>query len=392
MTRGFRDSQEPALRDGDIVGETYLIRHELARTDTGAVFEAHDSLLDRFCALKLAWRDAGTPSLISEARRCAAVRDPCSVQIYGMGTHTGVEYAVAERVAGRLLGDELDRALPADLYLARLRKLVAAVMRAHDAGIAVGTISGATVLVMAEDRLVLGRLSLSQVPAFGVTSHDSMTAQRDDIYNLGCVAIEMARGAPPLKMPPPRLVDLRADLPSELSDLFDWMLLEDPAARPQSARDVLMQIDAVIERSGASTRPLRVLFVDDDTARARWLWGLARRAAATTIVETASEGTEAAHKLNRDQPDVIFIDATLRGVMNALELCMYARGLESDTHALGQIFLIGDVSERDQFLFDAVNVQTISDDANLPSAIISHIRAALTAKPRTRRPRTTVSG
>ena len=45
-----------------------------ARTDTGVVFEARDMLMDRLVAIKLAWRDPGTPSLILEARRCAAVR------------------------------------------------------------------------------------------------------------------------------------------------------------------------------------------------------------------------------------------------------------------------------------------------------------------------------
>ncbi len=378
MTRGFRDSAEPALREGDIVGETYVIRRELARSETGAVFEAHDSLMDRIVALKLAWRDAGTPSLITEARRCAAVRDSCSVQVYGMGTHLGVEYAVAERIAGRLLADELDRALPLDHYLTRMRKLVAAVVHAHDAGIAVGTISGATVLVMAGERLVLGRLSLSQVPSFGTEGRDALAGQLDDIYSLGCIGLELA-GA-------------RQDVPSELTDLFAWMMLENPASRPQSARDVLSQLDAVIDRRGTVARSLRVLVVDDDTARARWLWGLARRVSTTTIVETASEGTEAAHKLNRDQPDVVLIDASLRGVMNALELCMYARGLASDTHALGHMFVIGEVSERDQHLFDAAYVQTIPDDAQLPGAIIDVLRAALTARPRTRKPRTTVSG
>ena len=151
----------------ELVASTYRILGEIARTDTGTVFEAHDALLDRLVALKLATREHGRPSLVVEARRCAAVRDPCSVQIHGMGLHDGAEYAIPERVAGRLLRDELDRTLPVDVYLARLRKLTAAVARAHEAGIAIGDISGATVLLMPEDRLVLGRLSLSQVPAYG---------------------------------------------------------------------------------------------------------------------------------------------------------------------------------------------------------------------------------
>src|ERR1041384_4858677 len=102
---GFRDSASRALNHGEVVASTYAIREEIARTDTGAVYEARDMMIDRLVALKLAWRDPGLPSLILEARRCASVRDPCAVAIYGMGNHQGTEFVVGERVAGRLLAD-----------------------------------------------------------------------------------------------------------------------------------------------------------------------------------------------------------------------------------------------------------------------------------------------
>ena len=78
--------------------------------------------------------------------------------------------------------------------------------------------------------------------------------------------------------------------------------------------------------------------------------------------------------------------------MNALELCMYARGLESPHHTLGQMYLLGEVSERDRALFDEVSVHTIPDDPHLPSAILDRIRAAFGARPRGRQARSTVSG
>ena len=419
MQRGYRGSAEPPLANGDVAATAYMIGHEVARTDTGVVFEAHDMLLDRLVAFKLAWRDPGTPSLIVEARRCAAVRDSCAVQIYGMGRQGDVEYAVGERVEGKLLRDTFDRTMPTDVYLTRLRRLIAAVAQSHEAGIPIGELSGATVLVEKDDRLVLGRLSLSQVPAFGphgqllapevlrgeVDPLDPAAAEAIDLYGIGCIAVEMVAGAPPFSDDnrerelhghtserPPRISDLRPDLPSELSDLVDWLLAKQPRARPRTARDVLTQVEAVIERAGASTHTLRVLIVEDDTARARWLWGIARRAHAATIVEIASEGTDAAHKLNRDQPDLVFINAKLRGVMNALELCMYARGLESPHHALGEVYLIGDVATGDASVFDGADVHVLVDDDTLPTVLIERIRSALTSRRRTRQSRTTISG
>src|ERR1700759_4515371 len=104
---GVRGSPTRALNPGAVARSPYPIRNEIARTDTGVVHEARDMIFDRLVALKLAWRDPGTPSLILEARRCASVRDPCAVAIHGMGNHQGTEYVVGERVLGRQLGEVL---------------------------------------------------------------------------------------------------------------------------------------------------------------------------------------------------------------------------------------------------------------------------------------------
>ncbi|HEY4240083.1 MAG TPA: hypothetical protein VGM88_09720 [Kofleriaceae bacterium] len=417
MPAGFRNSPSPPVARGEVVASTYTIRDELARTENGVIYEARDMMLDRPVVVKLAWRDPGVPSLILEARRCAAVRDPCAVAVHGMGNHNGLEYVIGERVTGRLLRDVIGTGLPADLYTQKLRTIVAAVSRAHEHGVAVGDISGATVLVDSAGRMVLGRLSLSQVPAFGPIGQmlapevargeadpsDPSAAEAIDLYGLGCVAIELATGAQPFAdedrekllrghgyEPPPRLADLRTDLPVELSDLVEWLLVKQPTARPRSADEVLAQLDAIIERHGAKTHPLRVLVVENDTARARWLWSLARRAHASATVEIASEGTDAAHKLNRDLPDLVFIDAKLKGVMNALELCMYARGLDTEHRA--QLVIVGDLPDKDRTFLAEAAVPCISDDATLAGNVIDRVRFAAAEPPRRRKPRKTVSG
>ncbi|HEU4728708.1 MAG TPA: hypothetical protein VFT22_12480 [Kofleriaceae bacterium] len=418
---GFRDSPARVVNPGEVIASTYAVRHEIARSDTGVVFEARDMMIDRPVALKLAWRDPGMPSLILEARRCAAVRDPCAVAIHGMGNHLGTEYVVGERVRGRLLADLLVAPTPPRDVLAKFRTLVAAVARAHEARIAIGEVSGATVLVEDDGRMVLGGLSLSQVPAFGATGQslapevlrreveasDPSAAEAIDLYGLGCVAIELASGKPPYcgadheqaraallrghaTEPPPRLTALRPDLPVELSDLVEWLLHKRPAARPRSARDVLAQLDAIVDRLGTAGRPLRVLVVDDDAARGQWLWSLARRAHAGAQVEISSEGTDAAHKLNRDGPDLMLVDAKLHGVMNAYELCMYARGLETEQRA--RLVLVGEANERDRALFSDAEVAYLPENDQLGSAVLEAVRSTVEEPPRRRRPRTTVSG
>ena len=183
---------------------------------------------------------------------------------------------------------------------------------------------------------------------------------------------------------------MRPDLPAELSDLVEWLLAKKAASRPYSAKDVLSQVDAVIERLGTKNRTVRILIVDDDTARARWAWSLVRRADSSAMVEIASEGTDAAHKLNRDHPDLVFVNATLRGVMNALELCMYARGLEHENNS--QLILVGSVTDKDRTLFAGASVQFIADDEDLANAILDTVRTTVAEVPKRRKPRSTSSG
>ncbi|MBL9020450.1 MAG: hypothetical protein JNL83_40070, partial [Myxococcales bacterium] len=77
-------------------------------------------------------------------------------------------------------------------------------------------------------------------------------------------------------------------------------------------------------------------------------------------------------------------------VMNALELVMYIRGLESEHNA--QLVAIGAASSRDRTLFENVSVPFIEDDETLATSILQRVRAAAQTPPRRRKPRTTVSG
>lgn len=368
---GFRDSPESPLAIGEVVSSTYTVRRELHRGDSGAVFEVWDMLVERAAALKLAWRDPGTPSLVQEARRCAAVavHGSAAAAVFGVGNHRGAEYITGEYVEGVTARDHL-RAIAAtgtkpsatelvELVLAAARALASV----HQAGFAVGDLAPETVLITGEQRVLFGRFSLGQVAAVGPAgacfAPEVVTGQRSaadpaavaaiDLYGLGCLALELALGVPPftgdtvkaimfghVHQRPPALAEVRSDLPVELADLVAELLAKDPAARPLDAASVVEQLEIVSERAQAGRRSVRVLIVDDDGDRVRQLWSAVRRAHPRSQVDAARDGREAAAKLTRDRPDLVLIDASL-GVMtpgmNALELIMYARGLEEMTSA-----------------------------------------------------------
>ncbi|MBE7454550.1 MAG: hypothetical protein HS111_38540 [Kofleriaceae bacterium] len=413
---GFRDSPEPPLAPGEVVSSMYTVRHELARGDSGGVFEVWDMLLERAAVLKLAWRDPGAPSLVPEARRCAAVaaHGTAAAAVFGVGNHRGTEYVVGERVAGVTLREHLAaaaaagaRASAAEL-LGRFLAAARALASVHHAGYAVGELAPETLLVTADERVVFGRFALGQAPAVGPaavclapevvtgarSAADPAAVAAIDLYGLGCLAIELALGQPPflgetpkalvfahVHQRPPALAELRTDLPVELADLVGELLAKDPAARPPDAAAVVAQLEIIRERAAAAQRSVRVLVVDDDGERVRQLWSAVRRAHARSQVDAARDGREAAAKLTRDRPDLILIDATLGAMspgMNALELVMYARGLEELRDAM--LVVTGDgMGDRDGEMLGQLGARLAGDRGRVVEVVTRLVREVAAA-------------
>jgi CheY-like chemotaxis protein len=391
----------------------YQVRRELARAEDGAVIEAWDMLLERGAAIKLAWKDPGAPALLPEARRCASVADDGAVGIYGMGNHKGAEFVAGELISGVTLARHVQAylqgggAVPPPEVLELLIHLARAVAAAHRARVAVGEISGETVIITPQRRTVLGRFSLSQVPAIGaagvcwapevitgqVSAADPQAAAGIDLYGLGCAAVELALGRPPfvgdtvkatlfghVHHRPPALGEVRGDLPVELGDLVVELLAKSPQARPLQAEAVVDQLEAIADRASATRRIVRVLVVDDDSERVRTMWSTIRRGHPRATVDAARDGADAANRVRRDRPEVIVVDLALAGTMNALELCMLFASLDEARDAV--VVAIGDrVDPRDaQVLAQAGVHHTLVRDAQIGAALIDIVRRAASAR------------
>ena len=328
---GFRDSPEPVLAAGEVVASQYGARREVARTETGALVEAWDMLLERTVLLKLAWRDPGAASLLLEARRCSGVASDAAAAVYSVGNHRGVEFVAGERLATTSLREHLRGYASAgarpsvDELVALFTRVARAVETIHAAGFTIGDLDAEAMAIVGTRRVVFGRFSLGHVPAVGPTGlclapevvlgrvapTDPAAAIAIDLYGLGCLGLELVLGQPPFasdstqalltahaRTPAPSAADARTDLPAELGDLLAELAAKDPEARPPTAAVVVAQLEIIAERLAAGRRAIRILVVDDDGERVRSIWSAARRA----------------HRRARAYPETVRRAAPSRGV------------------------------------------------------------------------------
>jgi CheY-like chemotaxis protein len=400
---GYRDSGQPLFGPGTVIGSAYQVKTLLATLRAGQLYEARDMQLDRTVLIRGAWRDEDVPLLLTEARVIARIQDPCAVQIYGVGHHQEIEYVIAERIEGMTLADAIaslygrgQRLIISDV-IDHLTQLARSLSALHRLGLWAPRLGTRSVVLGYDQRLVMGEFALGQgmpdeelvclVPEVinGVRRSQegiARTAEAVDLYVLGCIAVELLIGEPPFRSetllglqhahvyaPPPKLVAIREEIPRELADLVDELLAKRPQDRPASA-DVVVQQLGVIAARLATRRPVRVLLVDREHGRRARLASTLRRAHAALEIAVARDAEAAIASMQEAAPDVLVFDMHLEGSMNGLELCMYARGLES-MHGAVLVALSDEVKTGDAAVLEQLGVvHVLERNASLEKALV----------------------
>jgi serine/threonine protein kinase len=268
---------------------SYEILEVIGSGGMGIVLKAFDPALNRTVAIKvlappLALSDVARKRFIREARAAAAINHDNVVTIYAVDEANGLPYLVMQHVAGASLEKRLESAAgPLELKeIVRIGKQIAAgLAAAHAQGLIHRDIKPANIL-LENAGLEVGGLAQRQelervritdfglaraiddasVSQSGVVSGTPMYMSpeqisagaidhRSDLYALGVLLYRMATGREPFvadtfsKVWSQHLFERPAS-PSEIAPMPAWLehlllglLQKDPAARPQTAEEVI---------------------------------------------------------------------------------------------------------------------------------------------------------
>lgn len=287
-----------AHRAGDVIGGRYRLRRVIGEGGTGIVWEAEQITQKRKVAVKVLSDDARSPTASArferEAHAASEVDHPNVVRVVDQGRLPGgAPFLVMEHLAGETLEEVLEQrgALSIGEACEWLRPIAAALDAAHATGIVhrdvkpsnivrAHTPDGPRVTLIdfglaagaGWDRLT-GPGAILGTPAYlapEVARGEPVDA-RADVYALGCVLFRMLTGRIPFQRPTvlatltaklcepaPRLSEIAPEhgpfLPA-LEDLVARALAIDPALRPKSAGQLVMELVRIAEGRVPSAPP-----------------------------------------------------------------------------------------------------------------------------------------
>ncbi len=289
--------------DGCVVAKRYRIVRAIGAGGMGTVFEAVDLQTGCVVALKALTRVAGNTNGLKRLRREAetalAVRSDYVCQVHYLGVEQGTPFIVMERLHGEPLRARLSAlgALPLADAFAIESQLLDALAATHATGVIHRDVKPSNVFMTsargARPRLKLIDFGLAKVlqsnddGSFARTAHitspdiipgtlnylapeqllGTPVDQRVDVYAAGLALYEMLSGERAyagdsldvlvrriIFEAPPRVTQLRDDLPDAIDDVLAMALAKDPERRFHSAGAFRRALVAICEQDPDSLR------------------------------------------------------------------------------------------------------------------------------------------
>ena len=275
-----------ALAEGTEIGTRYRVLKLLGRGGMGAVYLCRDEELQRDVALKVIRPEiAADPSVLDRFKReiqlSSRVTHRNVLRVYDLGEADGVRFLTMQFVEGEDLSSVLKRLGPFPLpRLTHLfRQVCEGLAAAHDEGVVHRDLKPQNIMVDAADHVYLTDFGLAKnlggtamtelgavmgTPAYMAPEQVRGEAvdRRADVYALGVILYEMASGETPfsggsvyevmmrrLTTTPKPVTDLNPAVPAYLRKIMERCLAVDPAARYQTAHEVLADLDSTSART-----------------------------------------------------------------------------------------------------------------------------------------------
>ncbi len=261
---------------GTLVSHYRIISH-IGAGGMGSVYLAEDTNLKRRVALKFLSpgtldRSDAAARLLREARAAGALDHPHIATVYEIGDHAGQPFIAMAHYDGETLAGRLARGRMTISEVARILGQAAdALDAAHTAGIVHRDLKPSNLMLTTTGHLKVLDFGLAKVDtgdtatqltgtgiAVGTAAYMSPEQAagepvdaRSDLWSLGVVLYEMLAGQPLFKgtsalaivhavltATPARIRDVRADVPPELDEALEGMLVRDRGGRTMTAREV----------------------------------------------------------------------------------------------------------------------------------------------------------
>lgn len=261
----------------------YRIEAELGRGGMGIVYRAHDTVLDRPVAFKVlpdALRDnpQALKNFLREAKSAAKLNHPNIVTVYDAGEQDGRFYIAMEFVDGTTLKEIVRRRgviSAAGVFHVTLQ-MCEALEYAHAQKVIHRDVKTANTMWTREKKAKIMDFGLAKVVE-EVRNHTTLVSgtpyymspeqtlgknvdHRTDLYSLGVTLFELATGALPFKegnvpyhhvhTPAPDPREVNPKVPAPLATIVNRCLQKDPAARYQTAGEIVAEVRARMARMG----------------------------------------------------------------------------------------------------------------------------------------------
>ncbi|PID28650.1 MAG: hypothetical protein CSB55_03710 [Candidatus Cloacimonadota bacterium] len=270
MSKSKKSSENiPAVSQGEIINERYLIKKKLGAGSFGAVYLAQDLKLDVEKAIKIFGYNENTESMISElrkeARHQAKIRHPNIIHLNDFDASGKYLLLDMDYIEGVTLAEKLKKKIPQiDKYEYSLQ-IASALEAAHEKNIIHHDIKPSNIMINRQNTANLTDFGISEVTDYHNNKKSASGSRpyiapekirgqrssfRSDIFSYGVLLYELYYGKRPFKPDKKGIPDYK--IPKNiiksrrpLDKLIKECLNQYPDLRPQSFREITERLKKI---------------------------------------------------------------------------------------------------------------------------------------------------